>query len=383
MFKTKNKDTTMSPSLDECSFYMHLDKGHTLKSCLEFLNQSFNDQRIKFQATPKGVTIRERNSRGSITVNIDIPQKNLTRYRCKKDLCFNLGLRDTYSHLKTMKKADSLLLYILKDEMTYLTALITSHSKSTKSVMTENYTFPISILEMWEEIILPEQVESESGEIFDVYDVPKVIPISDFQRLKKIITSNETIRVTALDNEYVSFEGIVGNISRPTIKFGEEITDYETKYISDFSNNEFTILNKISTGSSVKFYIPMIEDFPLKVEFELSHKDGIYGDVKIYLDDNHSINSKTSEEGAWNISESSCSINSKFCEVYKYSNVNFVIITYDPATKEKIKEYLGKNKLTYKSLKSLKKYPQAKSGGVIVSKNVLTTIKNYLLGGEP
>lgn len=280
-------------------FYAEATKGYTLKVMVDSLAVSMS--RTTFRMTKEGFFHRNTDENKHILTDINFPMKNFKRYICQKNIQFTLNIGHLQKLMRNVKKKDSVVLYITKKDTEKLfLAISPSNPSNDHNTRMETVFISIQCLEK-QEIIhdLPEIYESEDGEV-EVYDQPKVVEATDFQKMKKMTSVGKIVKVEMQGSNYISFYGDNGELYGSKLEFGEieydeseeensnDSGDGEIKnwYEAEFYMSIFSYLMKLpGLCTQMQFYAPKVDRFPLKIEMQA----GNLGNIMVYVKDSQQI----------------------------------------------------------------------------------------------
>jgi len=144
------------------------------------------------------------------------------------------------------------------------------------------------------------------------YAVPKVISGTDFQGIKKLVSSSKTLDIKMQGSHYLKFSNDSGCVYGSKLKFGEKVDsdyvedededdggedeggeggeddDYKDTteiYASSFHSSIFTYLIKLpGLASSIQFYAPLGNNrIPLKICMTACLQNSTMGEIHIYV----------------------------------------------------------------------------------------------------
>lgn len=273
-------------------FYADAAKGYTIKVLFDVLSNPLS--RVTLNLTKEGIFIRRMDQAKSILFNASLYMQNFRTYICKEPKRISLNLKHLQSLIKNVKKKDVMIIFMDKSKPGKLGFAIRDGSK--KSTRTETVYFTIQ-----EETINddPNILELEERDEEKVYEFPKVIESSDFQKIKKMSQVGKEITIKMHGSDYISFYCESGCYS-DELEFGEIIDDSEEEsseeseseseedemYQADFKANHFSMLVKLpGLCSQMQFYAPKFKGYPLKISMPAGTGQSILGEVQVYIKD--------------------------------------------------------------------------------------------------
>lgn len=174
----------------------------------------------------KGIFIRKRDANNNIMFDVDLPRSKFRDYRCRKEMYVSLNLKHLQKMIRNVKKKDSMIIFLAKNNRKELGFAIRPESAAQKSNRSETAFVSIQIEDSPEQLGLPEICETDDG-VKDVYKYPMIIGATDFQKIKKLVALGREITVRMQKNNYISFYCGAG-IYSTMLEFGEIVNDPET-----------------------------------------------------------------------------------------------------------------------------------------------------------
>jgi len=101
-------------SLKHVEFLADASKGHVIKTNIDSLAGYIS--KCHFSITPKGMFIRDADQNNVIMFDISLNREKFRSFKCKKPIEFSVHMKQFQILVKTVKKKDSLVLYIEKDK---------------------------------------------------------------------------------------------------------------------------------------------------------------------------------------------------------------------------------------------------------------------------
>lgn len=331
---SKNKET--KEKKPKKLFYIEIIKGYVFKVAIDAL--STNIHRATVEISKKGFFIREldgdsgKNSKSLWDINWE--KKNFNKFEPpKKRQIFSFNIKQALKVLKSVKKKDSIILYVQSDQLQCLCISIIPILKNGMQQRAENFKLSINYEKKLGKSELPDfYIENDIKKC--AYGDPMVVTAVEFQKIKKLVSlCNTNILITMQKSNYLCF-GMVGDdtILGADLEFGELLkkTDYTSsessendgdnqsheEYLSSSENennnstedededeetsgsedNEHPYLYKKEFGVSLfapliklpglcermEFYAPLFPGYPLKISMETISN---LGPVKVYIKD--------------------------------------------------------------------------------------------------
>lgn len=261
-------------------------EGYSFKVLAELLQNCIKDG--CFVVSKKGIELIGKDSKtksGTKLVSLEMPRKNFIKYTCPDSpMKIGLNLSHFYKMLKSIKKKDTLTLFIEEDNPLNLGIEIHQNgdNNSTKSYVRITQVHPV-------------QYDPLEG-----YDDPIITTSKEFSKLKQLNKISKTLLVTA-GKQWIEFFGDKEDMYARKVRFGEEEDDEkvaediehidEEGYKQTYAAEDVIQLVKIG-GLSNTIQIYATNDLPLK--FTLN--TGSLGTLSIYIKSKEEIESEQEEE---------------------------------------------------------------------------------------
>jgi proliferating cell nuclear antigen PCNA len=243
--------------------------AYIIKNLIELLQN--NIKTGCFEISEKGIKLRMTDANRRMLLDISLDSNKFHSYYYANNLpilYIGINLNHLYKLLRSIKKKDSLHLYIYENDMSNLGIEIIPKDKSPP--VTTSFIKIQNIQNL--EILLP------TG-----YEYSLLISSSGFSKMCKDMITISNIMIINMYNHHVSFSCNVGNIYSREVALGE--TDYENEgqektilYIEEFDTEIFSRITKIS-GLHQNMYIYFSVDLPLLLKCNI----GNIGDFSIYI----------------------------------------------------------------------------------------------------
>lgn len=301
----------------EYIFYSELVKGSCIKGLIDVLGTAFK-HRPCFKISKEGLSINETNDDKLVLFVLDFPRTNWNSFYCKKGIRFNVNVKHMSRLFKSVKKKDSLKMYIPVSSPDKLFFEISNSAEDDSEINDINIVYDDFNKE---ETQIPDTYEDEDGNVLNTYGLPKLIKSSAFLKTKKLVNTREYISVEMQRNNYIKFFVNNTNLYNCSVHAGklvqhpeeesvdsssdedDEVEDdenlppeeYKGFYSAQFHNSLFLILLKIpslGTNLNLNFYSPRVDGYPLKVFVNI----GGIGTLRVYLKDMKQINIETEKK---------------------------------------------------------------------------------------
>jgi proliferating cell nuclear antigen PCNA len=242
-----------------------------------------------FDVTDDGITLRMFDQPRRTLVDMCLQAENFSLYKFKSEEKFCLGLNLNHFHkmLKSIKKKDSLQLFISSDVPNEL---------GIKTIPKENTRVTTSGIKI-------QNIQNVDADIPLGYGKPVIVPSPDFQKMCKELSSigSTNIRVKS-KGFHIDFIADADGILKRKVRLGEsdDSDDEEAgdvninSYDATFTTDQFTRINKIAGLGSTMQIFPGTNDLPLLFRSSV----GSLGKISIYIKSKELLDKET------NVSES-------------------------------------------------------------------------------
>lgn len=246
-------------------------EGYALKVLAELLQN--NIKTACFEVDEKGIRLRMMDHHRTILIDLELDGHSFSVYKYKSSEKLFLGINLTHFHkmLKSIKKRDSIQLFIDDSCPTDL---------GIKVIPKENNRVTTSFIKI-------QNIQNLDIDLPENYGKPVIVPSGEFQKMCKGLThiSNLT-RITA-KSFLIRFFSDAGGVMKRSTEFGEtedsdneeekEETD-DLEYSEDFDTEQLTRIAKLA-GLSTTMQIYPKNDNPLLFRSTI----GSIGKISIYL----------------------------------------------------------------------------------------------------
>lgn len=230
-------------------FKIKTKDGYILKILSELLQNIIKNG--LFRIDKNCITLRSINYNKTMLIDLKLNAENFNLYKYKSTEDFfyiNINLTHFHKMLKSIKKKDSVLLSITKDNPHVLNIIIIPKEKDRKIIS---------------QLIIQDIVQIEEIELPVGYDNSIIIPSNEYQKMCKDMNNISTKIKIISQKYYIKFKCNADIYSREAI-FGEfdEDSDNESNNIINnsyeqlFDTEQLTRINKISgLDTNIYFYI--------------------------------------------------------------------------------------------------------------------------------
>lgn len=271
--------------------------GYTFKVLVELIQKYLKD--ACFIIDKKGISLTgvdTKTKNGTKLICVDLPRTNFTKYKCDEDPFYaGLNMIHFYKILKSIKKKDTLVLYVKKDDplKLYIQKLQIGEEEDKAMVHSINIT----------------QVRPHKRDPPNNYGDPIVATSKEFQKLKSLNRISKTMSVTSkkgrieffCDKEdvysgYVPFGDIdsddEGDDTKINIEDDGDLEDYKQNFDSD---NIIDLVKLGGTSNNIQIYPS--PDLPLRFKMNA----GPLGNVDVYIKSRETIDEEQQDEESANI----------------------------------------------------------------------------------
>ena len=227
-----------------------------------------------FDITDDGITLRMFDQPRRTLVDMNLQAENFSLYKFKSDDKFCLGLNLNHFHkmLKSIKKKDSLQLFINSE---------TPNELGIKTIPKENTRITTSGIKI-------QNIQNVEADVPLGYGKPVIVPSPDFQKMCKELSSigSTNIRVKA-KGFHIDFIADADGILKRKVRLGEsddsdeenEIEQVSHFYEATFTTDQFTRINKIAGLGSTMQIFSGSNDLPLLFRSSV----GSLGKISVYI----------------------------------------------------------------------------------------------------
>lgn len=226
-----------------------------------------------FDVNDEGIGLRMFDTPRQTLVDLNLQSENFSLYKFKNDDKFCLGLNLNHFHkmLKSIKKKDSLQLFITSERPNEL---------GIKTIPKENTRITTSGIKI-------QNIQNVDADVPIGYGKPVIVPSTDFQKMCKELSSigSTNIRVEARDF-HIDFVADADDILKRRVRLGEnDDSDNEddsgssTMYDATFTTDQFSRINKIAGLSSTIQIFPGNNGLPLLFRSSV----GNLGKISVYI----------------------------------------------------------------------------------------------------
>jgi hypothetical protein len=160
-----------------------------------------------FKINDKGIFLRATDQDRNILIDLELPRVNFTVFKCPKPLYFIVNSSHFYRLLKTIKKKDSVTMFINEQRPMQLGICVEQNDENSDKVTTYiNITY-----------VQPEDIDLPEG-----YGPPFIATSKHFQKLKTLHSIGSDMKVTVVGNSVMKFFVNGKNLFSREICIGED-----------------------------------------------------------------------------------------------------------------------------------------------------------------
>lgn len=227
-----------------------------------------------FEVSEQSITLRMFDHHRKTMVDLELLAENFSVYKYKLENKFCLGLNLNHFHkmLKSIKKKDSLQLFIDSDNTTEL---------GIKTIPKENTRITTSGIKI-------QTIQNLDIDIPDGYGKPVIVLSSEFQKMCKDLSSIGSTNITVVaKNFHIEFIADADGILKRKVVFGEnddssgedENNDSNPEYTATFATDQLSRITKLAGLSGNMQIFPASGNLPLLFRSNI----GSLGKIAIFI----------------------------------------------------------------------------------------------------
>jgi proliferating cell nuclear antigen PCNA len=267
-------------------------EGYSLKVLAELLQS--NIKTACFEIDSKGIRLRMMDNHKTILIDIDLNSDNFStfKYKGEEKLYIGINLNHFHKMLKSIKKRDSIKLFIND---------ASPNDLGIKVIPKENNRVTTSFIKI-------QNVQNLDIEIPDGYEKPVNVHSGEFQKMCKGLINISNITKITSKEFLIRFVSDAGGVMKRSTEFGEtddsdddddSANEDVNEYEDDFDTEQLTKITKLA-GLGSNLYIYSKKGKPLLFKSQI----GSLGKISIYLksksiqeDESKSIREDEEENG--------------------------------------------------------------------------------------
>jgi proliferating cell nuclear antigen PCNA len=245
-------------------------EGYALKVLAELLQN--NIKTACFEVDTSGIKLRMMDHQRTILIDLELEADSFQIYKYKSTEKLYLGINLAHFHkmLKSIKKRDSIQLFINDENPTDL---------GIKVIPKENNRITTSFIKI-------QNIQNLEIDLPEGYGKPVIVPSGEFQKMTKGLTHISNVTHITSKGFLIRFSSDAGGVMKRSTDFGEtEDSDDEAEqdddtpdYSEDFDTEQLTRITKLA-GLSLNLQIYPKSDNPLLFRSTV----GSLGKISIYI----------------------------------------------------------------------------------------------------
>ena len=257
----------------ECIFLVKTKEAYVIKLLGELLKNTV--KMAPFRVTENGISLTQADLKEEQLIDVQLNKENFEFFRCTKPLSFSVNSGTFHNMLKSIKKKDSIALYVTEADPLKLVISVkqTDESGNADAKITIIYNRP-------DKYDLPTEYES-----------PVIMSNKDFQKMKTLHSISRTIKVTYKPG-FLRFFCDGGELFSRELSFGEDST--QDQFIQHYCTSYITGLTKCANayinGNVSIFDAP---NQPMKIKM----RAGNLGELIIFIKSQEMIECEESYDG--------------------------------------------------------------------------------------
>jgi proliferating cell nuclear antigen PCNA len=232
----------------------------------------------QFLINEKGIFLIQPDSKKEQLIDLALYKENFNIFKCSRPILFYVNSGNLYKMLKSIKKKDSVTMFIEENTDDNLKLGICVEQEENNRVTTFiriNY-------------YQPEEFDIPTG-----YDSPIIMNNKEFHKLKNLHNFSKTLWVIA-KADFIKFYCDGGDLYYREVTIGnennEETINFNKEYKYSFNTSYITGLTKCA-GQSGNVQVFVHDDLPLKIKL----KAGNLGDISIFIKSKEMIQDEADE----------------------------------------------------------------------------------------
>ena len=244
--------------------------AYTIKILAELLQN--NIKTACFEIDEDGVKLCMMDHHRTILIQVSLESENFTLYKfkCKDKLFLGINLNHFHKMLKSIKKKDSMQLFINDDSPNDL---------GIKVIPKENNRITTSFVTI-------QEIQTIDIDIPEGYGKPIIVPSSEYQKMCKDMAHIGSMINVVARNFHIKFRCNAGGVMKRHVEFGEmgdsddqeEDDDNVVEYNQDFDTEQLSRITKMA-GLSTSMQIYPKQGKPLLFKSAI----GSLGKISIYI----------------------------------------------------------------------------------------------------
>ncbi len=227
-----------------------------------------------FEVSEKSISLRMFDHHRKTMVDLELLAENFSvyKYKLENKFCMGLNLNHFHKMLKSIKKKDSLQLFIDSDNVTEL---------GIKTIPKENTRITTSGIKI-------QTIQNLDIDIPDGYGKPVIVLSSEFQKMCKDLSSIGSTNITVVaKNFHIEFIADADGILKRKVVFGEnddssdedENLNVNPEYTATFATDQLSRITKLAGLSGNMQIFPASGNLPLLFRSNI----GSLGKIAIFI----------------------------------------------------------------------------------------------------
>ena len=227
-----------------------------------------------FEVSEKSITLRMFDHHRKTMVDLELLAENFSvyKYKIENNFCMGLNLNHFHKMLKSIKKKDSLQLFIDSDNITEL---------GIKTIPKENTRITTSGIKI-------QTIQNLDIDIPDGYGKPVIVLSSEFQKMCKDLSSIGSTNITVVaKNFHIEFIADADGILKRKVVFGEnddssdedDNNNSNPEYTATFATDQLSRITKLAGLSGNMQIFPASGNLPLLFRSNI----GSLGKIAIFI----------------------------------------------------------------------------------------------------
>ena len=259
-------------------FSCKTNEAYYIKILTELLS---NNLKIgAFEINKNGIILKMFDHHRKTLVDLQMFSENFSIYKFKstEKICMGLNLNHFHKMLKSIKKKDSLQLYIEEDNI---------YELCIKTIPKENKSSSTSSIKI-------QKIQNIDIDIPTGYGKPIIIQSSEFQKMCKDLSmiGSSNIKIV-FKNNIIEFIADSDGILKRKVVFGENIEEEDDEddenekkeYVATFSTDQISRISKLSGLSTNMHLYTISSNLPLLFSTNI----GLLGKISIFIKSNELI----------------------------------------------------------------------------------------------
>lgn len=249
-------------------FHAKTNDGYVVKILAELLHS--NIKTACFEISSRGIELCMMDSQKTVLIKVILPHNNFSLYKYKKNekMLLGINLSNFHKMLKTIKKKDSLELFIRRGKENELGIRVRPREGNRES----------------ESLIRIQSIQNMDIQMPEGYGNSIIVPSGEFQKMCKGLAQISNQIIVESERFQIQFESKDNGLVKRINRFGEdddsddEEEDKKNTYREIFDSDQLVRITKLS-GLSQNIQIYPVLGLPLLFQ----SKVGSLGDISIYI----------------------------------------------------------------------------------------------------